>query len=226
MNQKQQNRLMMNKAVANLNKDNQEIWQRVPAFARAQEELVASIMGRDKAAQVQSVPTTGATTGKQADAADAIDKILSLAKSCAAYAMETANHDLYARMSFAKYLLLRMPDNEQVATLTEMMRQIDAHAEQLGDYGVTKEAVAAAHAALDRVDTGITAPRSITDAGAAATKSVLQWEAQSYHALGIMDRLVHVFAEKSPDFVRQYRQARIIVDSGMRHDNNPDIPNA
>jgi hypothetical protein len=220
MTQKQQNRLTMNKTVLQLIDANPAIWQTLAPFSRARNELAASITARDSALQTQSGTSTGATRDKENDGNEAIGLVLALARNASAYAIEQKNNDLYARLSYNLFYLTHLPDNEQVAALKEMLKQLTDHAPALTEYNITEEALKEARAVVQKLGEGLTTPRSIIDEQASATQSIPQLETMGRHALGIMDKLIHNFSERNADFVRQYRNARIIVDSGIRHEQD------
>ena len=220
MLQKQQNRLSMNKAVIDTLDGQPALWQDIPAFVIAHDQLRTSITGRDAAAGTQAAPTTGVTQDKEADITDAVDKVMVLAGNTAAYGMEVKNHDLVASLSFGRSYLLHLPDNEVYAVLNNMLTRVVDNADNTGDYNVTQAAIAAASVAVDKVRFSHTAPRRAIDGQAAATKSIPVLEADGRHALAKLDRLMRNYAQSQPGFYRQYRQARIIVDSGGRHDGD------
>jgi len=223
MNQKQQNRLMMNKTVSTVNKTNVAVWMGLKAFGFAQEALLASIFNRDKAAQTQSGTSTGTTLDKKQNTENAIDAVLKVARNTAAYAVSASDQALFASMNYSKSHFVNLPDNEQVASLAEIMKQVKVALPNLDNYGVTSENIMYADFLVKQIGDAITSPRDMIDAQSSATISVVNEEAASRKALSIMDRLIHNFSDDAADYVRQYRQARIIIDSGIRHEETPTV---
>lgn len=220
MTQAQQNRLTMNKVVIKHLDDNAPVWQTLAAFKKAHDELLASVKGRNTAQGTQSQTTTGITRDKSADTEAAVKAVLKLAKNTAAYAIDQDNHDLYASLNYSKSYLLNLPDNEQGAFLQTMLDKVRGQVGNLGDYNVTAAAIAEAQSAVDKVKGGMTNPRGAIDTRSTATKSVPAYEADGRKALAKLDRLIHNFEDDAPEFVAQYRQARMIVDVGVRHEGD------
>ena len=223
MNQKQQNRLSMYKAVADHLKANDGLWKTFVPFAIAAGGLSNTIHSLDKALQQQAATASaGATADKNNLGLDAVKLVLVLARNTAAYAMTSSNMELYTQLDRPRTYLERLPDNEQVATLQAMLDKIQAHAANLKDYKVDKQKIADAQAAVNAAAAALARPRTVIDAHSTATGNIPALQSQARLHLGVLDKLIYNFTDEAPDFVSNYHQARIVVDSGIRHEDTPE----
>lgn len=220
MTQKQQNRLSMYKAVADHLNAHQSLWQKFAPFSAAAGALRQAIANLDKALQQQAVAnSTGATADKASLVQVAVKRVSALARNAAVYAITANNIELYAQLDYPRSYLERLPDNEQVAMLQAMLGKVQEHAASLGDYMVTKKGIADAQTAIDAAATALVRPRTVIDAHSTATANIPALLTEGRYQLDLMDKLIHNFADDAPDFVTNYRQARIVVDSGIRHED-------
>ena len=230
MTQKQQNRLSSDKAVLQVLNGNKPVWQSLAPFTRAHDELAAAVAMRDGALKDQATTSDGVTTDKEAIVDDAITKVLAISRNTAAYALEAHKADLYVQVSHSRSYLLNLPDNVQHGVLQAMINAVSAQGDDVAEYGVTGDMVTAAQAAVTKAGDALADPRTRIGEHATATKTIPGAEKAARHALARMDKLIYSFSDTQPAFVSNYRQARIIVDAGIRHeakvgggDNKEDV---
>ncbi len=225
MNQKQQNRLSMNKAVADLLFFRQSVWAGLPSFAAAADRLKNTIGLLDQALQRQSaVDTTGAAADKANAGAAAIKRVMLLAHNAAAYALAHNKMELYQHVNHSRSYLDRLNDNELPNTLQGMLDKVGEQAAFLGEYNVTPQKIAEAQAAINEVAAILTRPRTLTDEHSTATASIPVLEKEVRRLLAMLDKLIRNFEDDAPELLSDYEHARIIVDRGIRHEKPKDDP--
>lgn len=222
MNQKQQNRLFMMKAVRDTNKAAKTTWENMKPFKKLNDELTAVIDELDLAAQGQQITSTGITQDKEQLAETALDKVLQIAKNGSVYALETDNHDLFAQLDRSRFQLQNLPDNEQAAALKAILTAIDPFVDELEDYMITVGVMDDARDAVSQSEVALTKPRTTIVTRSTATASVSTLLNRARLILAKMDRLIHNFMEANPVFVSNYKGARIVIERGSRSENKGD----
>ncbi len=226
MDQKQQNRLFMMKAVRDTNKAHKNIWDKFKPYENAQDELDAKIAEIDQAAEGQQITSTGITQDKRVWSETAVEKVLSIAKNGRVYALAIKNNDLFAQLDVSKSGLLRLPDNEQAAALKAVLTATDPFVTDLADYLVTPLIMQEARDAIALSENALTRPRTTITAHSTITASVGALLNEAMLILERMDDLIHNFEKTAPAFVSNYKKARMVIDRGSRSkgDEDEDIP--
>jgi hypothetical protein len=222
MNQKQQNRLSMMKAVRDTNQAAKETWEGMKPYKKANDDLNAKITEIDQAAEDQQLSSTGITQDKQAWAEAAVDKVLNIAKNGRVYALEVKNLDLHEQLDVSEFYLLNLPDNEQNAALKAVLTAINPFVNNLADYMITAAVMDEAQAAVAQSEEVLAKPRTAITAHSTVTASVNTLLTEATRILERMDDLIHNFEKTNPAFVSNYKNARMIIDRGSRSDGNED----
>ncbi len=216
MEQKDQNRLSMWKAVAHHLEANKAIWRHTPPFQRAVTALEDAIDAASEALRHQIAAGGGSRDDKETREEQAIDQVLRIAQSAKAYAMEEGDHALMAAVDYSRNALGRLPQNELVEKLRQMVAVAAVRSRALLEYGITKGEYEAALHAIEAYDQAITAPREAVAGRKAVTASVPALMKAGADILVRLDNLVHLFEAAHPQFVEAYKANRIIVDAGRR----------
>lgn len=214
MDQRQQDRLFMMKAVRDTNKAAKTTWENMKPFKNLNDELTTVIDEIDQAAQGQQITSTGITQDKQSLTTIAVNKVLQIARNASVYALQINNNDLFAQLNVNKFYLLNLPDNEQAAALKAVFTAVEPFVNELEDYMITAEVIDDAKAAVSQSELILTKPRTTIVTRTTATASVSALLNKGRLILAKMDRLIHNFMETNPVFVSNYKGARIIIDRG------------
>lgn len=227
MQQADQNRLTMWKTVLRYLKANESVWKDNKPFARAVAELEAVIIKATGAIQGQTAITTGISDDREALEAVAIDKVVAIAKSAYAYALEKGDHTFETAVSFSKSTLMHLPGPEQLERLRSIVAAAQEKDEELADYGVKKDtAYTDAMEAIRKYEEAPVA-RSVIADKSVVTSGIPGIMKEGRNVLTRMDNLVHIFNETASKFAAGYKAVRLVVDAGTRSsDNTPAAGNA
>jgi hypothetical protein len=184
------------------------------AFKNAFGDFKAIVAEIDAAAQQAAVVITGIAADKSVSAVNLREKAAKTAGLIYAYAAKTGNNELKQAVNFSKTDLKNLKDAELAPVCQTIHDSGQANLAALADYGVTTAKLAALQADIDAYTAQIAKPRSaIVDRK--TTKAGLKEKFSRADAVlkEQMDRLIDDFAEDHPEFVAQYKNARIIVDA-------------
>ena len=226
MKQTKLNVLAMHERVLTFLKKNDSIWQSFEPMLPQVDALRESVERRRQALAGQQVQTQGATTAKSDAQLAAIDQLLRISKFANAYALAIHNTELYAQTMRSRSYLRGLPDDQALAVLRQMHGAIEPYLADLQPYGVTPAQLTEASQAIDKAQELRNAPRSVVDTRKTAGSSIPAQEQAGRQALKVMDKTIHFFDDTHPKFVAGYRNARIIIDDGVRHDPNQAHPPA
>jgi hypothetical protein len=98
--------------------DNSTIWSTNTPFTNASTALTNAIAAADAAILGQTTTSTGVSADKETLELEAIEKVVAIGKSLTAYAIDTNNQELEAKVSATKRQLQRLPDNQLIQKLT------------------------------------------------------------------------------------------------------------
>lgn len=217
MIQKDQNRLNMWKTVLRYLKANESVWKTNKPFAKAVAELEAAVAAAGTAIQGQTATSTGVTGDREALEAVAIEKVVAIAKSAYAYALDKGDNTLSAAVNFSKSTLQHLPEAELAGRLRSIVAAAQEVSDDLEDFGVDKSDYTPAMQAIADYEAAPVARNVIADKSV-VTNSIPGIMKAGRLALIKMDNLAHVIDKASPQFSAGYRAVRIVVDAGGRHD--------
>ena len=217
MNQKQENRLSMNRAVRNELFAHRSTWENMKPMVKAVAALEEGIKRLDNTVVRQANTSKGITIDKEALATIAVDLVLKIAANVKAYALEEHNQAIYVQVDYNRTRLLTMSDNEQLAVLHTILNTSEGIVAVLKDYNVTASTIARTRNAVAALGAAMVLPRMAINARRTATLLMIDYEQDVRLALDKLDNMMHNFEEINPVLVSNYKQARIVVDYGIRH---------
>ena len=222
MRQTEQNKLSMMRVVYKTLNDHQTIFKDNKALGQAFLDLNTVIVAMETALAAQQRRTEGVTEDKE-DAEDhAITLVLELAGAARAYALDHEDHDLYTKLDYSRNSLDRMPENQRLATLINMVTAIQLIAPQLTDAGVDSNEIMETSSAVTTFRDLMIAPRDVIDTRKTATDSLPELRKQARKLLEKSDSLMIRYRRTYPAFVNQYENARIVIYTGVRHKPKDD----
>ena len=219
MDQRQQNRLSMMKAVQATNLAHKSAWVNMKPFKKVNDELDSLIATLDKAAEGQQANSTGVTEDKESLAETAVKMVLGIANNASAYALETKDNTLFAKLDVSKFRLLTLPDNEQAAALNAILSAVEPIVVKLADYNITAAVMKNAHDAVNASNGALSNPRMVINSRSTATASVPVLLRDGKGILARMDRMIHNFEDADAAYVSNYKGARNTIDVGSRSEN-------
>lgn len=220
MNQVQENRLSMAYAAAQVLDQNTLIWNGVPAMVDAHTEFKANLTALEEAVAKQVADIKGHAKDKAAAEEMMITKTLAMAGSVMAFATVNNDNGLAESMDISRSELNRYRDSVVAQRCQTVHDAADANIAALAAYGVLPADVTALQALIDTYIALIPQPRNMITARKGATAEIGALVRDTMKLLNRrVDRLMMQFNYSHPEFVKQYFDARIIIDQHGQKDD-------
>lgn len=217
MEQKDQNKVGMAKAVRECLQNNKTIVSGNTILTRYAAELDAVLADANKAISGQTGTSSGITDDKDALELKAVDAVVSIGSAAKSYALDLENNTLFAAVNYGKDALLHTPQNELPQRLKSILDAAHGQATALKDFGVEESDFTAAYDLVTAFGKATPAPRATIAQKAAVTQSVPVIMKALRTVLLKMDALVERLKVKYPEFAATYKASRVVVDAGVRH---------
>lgn len=213
MTNNQENKRSMYFSVSATLNVNKIIWQNFLPFSNAVNRFYDINEQIMQQAMQQSVPITGVSEDKQ-QARYEIEVILDhLCKKMTAFANVSNNMTLRDKVNYNSTKISLQRDTLLIDLTQNVIDQALYNLNKLVDYNIDAAMVSNLQSKLDEFNAILSAPRQqiIHRKGATKQLSALFKEADTI-LKNEMDLLVVEFEKNHPDFVRNYKNARIIID--------------
>ncbi len=171
----------------------------------------------DAASLEQGKDLTGIRDDKDAWQMRAAEKADYIGDILQAFALDNDNQELYRAMMFGVYDIVHLRDNIAYDKIMEVHGLGKKYEQELAEYGLQDgdlEELAEYAAAFKGK---INAPRGAIVKRSVATDDIPAIARMGNKALHVMDKMINTFAKEYPDFVAEYKKARIIVDAAAGH---------
>ncbi len=223
MTDNQENKLSMGLAVQTVVNNNNSIWSGLPAFVTAFGDYETVIQEIQNNRVVQEADTSGVTLDKHSAEAALIEKTLAVSSGTYAYATAVNNNTLRKKIAFSPSSLSRSRDTVLRDICQLVHSEVNAVIANLADYGILPADLTDLQNKIDAYNSVIAEPReAITDKSTATQELVLLFKKFDGIINDMLDKLMVNFKSSDPNFHRQYTNARIIVDLGVRHEGEPE----
>ena len=227
MTDAQENKLSMGLVVQRVVNDNNSIWSGLPAFVRAFSDFEGIITDIHTNRVLQEKDTKGVTLDKQ-DAEDVlIEKTVEVSSGVYAYAVEINDNTLKENVNYSPSFLSNVRDTILRDICQLIHDEANAVISNLADFSILPADLTDLQNKINDYNDAIPEPReAITDRSLATSELKILFERFDIVLNDRMDKLVNMFKKDYPKFHRQYDNARIIVDLGIRHrePEKPKIP--
>ena len=215
MTAKQENKLSMYLAVKAVCDRNTATWQTLQAFADGYTEFGLHVTNIQSLAQSQSQQTGGLATDKKSLREQMAEAAVEVASATSAYAKKTKNKDLAAKVNYSRSDMTGGRDTAAADIARNIRTNANANVANLAAYGVTAAKLTALQQKIDAYDASLAKPRDARAAGKTATDQMdAEFSAADAVLKDEMDNLAPQFKTANATFVKDYTNARIIVDSG------------
>jgi len=208
MNQVEENRMSMAYAAIQVLDQNTLIWNGVAAMVQAHTEFKTNLTALEGAVAKQVADIKGHAKDKAAAEEKMIAKTLAVAGSVMAFATVNGDNGLAESMNISRSELNRYRDSVVA----------------LAAFGVLPADVTALQGLIDTYVALIPQPRNMITARKGATAEIGALVRDTMKLLNRrIDRLMVQFSFSNPEFVKQYFDARIIIDQHGQKDNNEAV---
>ena len=218
MTGKQENKYSMFLAVQTVCNANSGIWSGVPAFVTAFGEFEAGITNIHTTRLEQEKDLKGIAEDKLVKEGEMIKHTLGLIGPMVAYANVTSNEPLRQEVDYSKRELEKSRDTVLEDRCQIVQDRANTHSvELIASYGVTAGQITDHATTITDYHGAIAGPRSATAVKKTQTEALEVLLKSTMEILtGKLDQLIVIFETSNPQFVSDYKNARIIVDLGAR----------
>ncbi|MFA6058262.1 MAG: hypothetical protein WC756_08680 [Taibaiella sp.] len=213
----EENFLRMARTVNVVLNDNVSSWGHVGRFAQGAKDLDQLLSQSAIVSSEAKIVTTGATEDKHEAANKAIELGVKLAKRASIYALDKKNVTLHDQLRISRSSLTNRHDEEAIAKLRDVYKQMAKKVTELGPYMVTQEDLAQLNTLTLEFEAIANKPRVLVTTRKAHNDSVPKLIAEIRTILYDLDSLINIF--ENTTFASQYANARKIIDLGGRHDD-------
>jgi len=174
--------------------------------------------------QVQERDTTGITQNKHVVGGNLIDAMVKVISGLIAHATITENYELRNAINYTKSNLQNSRDNILYDKAQLIYNTATPLATELATYLVTQPDIDAVNTLSGNYLGAIPAKRAATTAQKASTDNIKNaFKTLDNLFKDKLDNLVILFQVSNESFHKEYKAARIIIDLGIRHDQDKTL---
>jgi len=225
MNTRQDNKLNMGITVQTTCNRYPAVIAKIPAFVTALGDLGVKLEYIKAQAQIQAGKTDGVTQDKNTAKQALCDKAFEVGSSVGSYASTVKNGELAAKVNFTHSDLLRSRDIETAGLCQNIRTAATDNLAALSDYGVTAADLTDLAQKIANYETALSTPANARVSKKTATDNLDAGFTDLDSILASrMDALLPKFQALSADFVKDYWNARNIVDTAASHTSPAPAP--
>jgi len=214
-----ENKLNAAEAVVLVLANNIAIWTMIAAIMVLFDLLKAKIQLVRDLRQIQEKDNTGVTKRKGNVRKQMEEKGMNVIRKLVMFAVATENTELDANINYTASDLSLASENRVADIIRLVYETANAHKSELAAYGVTDEMLELLLTLHQQFLVAMPETREKLTLSSTATKNINTLIAEiSDLQRTKLDRLIAGFADTNPDFYQQYKNARKIVDRGIRHE--------
>ena len=214
-----ENKLNAAEAVVLVLANNIAIWTMIAAIMVLFDLLKAKIQLVRDLRQIQEKDNTGVTKRKKKVREKMEETGINVIRKLVMFAVATEDTELDANINYTASDLSLASENRVADIIRLVYETANAHKSELAAYGVTDEMLELLLTLHQQFLVAMPETREKLTLSSTATKNIntLITEISDLQRTKL-DRLIAGFADTNPDFYQQYKNARKIVDRGIRHE--------
>jgi hypothetical protein len=219
MNKHQENKLSMYKTTRQALQNNTSVWEKVPAIVTTFKEFETSIEEIENLLKKQSIDLTGITQTKEERLSILADAAMAIAGPLHAFASQMSNSSLMQKVNIFRSDILDARDSTVIELVQIIADTAKENLTSLADFGINQASITDLQEKVDDFNAITSAPRiSVTERKVITIELEKGLEETADLLNERLDKLIEQFKTTEPTFYDQYQNARIIVDSGIRHE--------
>ncbi len=200
---------------------NEEVWSANVLLAQVVQELADLINQIEATWQLTSTDQSGVVMEKSAIQEDLIDLTFSLASVLYTMAERTKNLVLQGKVNLSKSDLRRLSDGELAITGKNVLDLLNEYLPSMADYGIVSDDIEAMDTTLNRYKESLPVNRvTITGRKAANQQLAVLFASANDLLKKQLDKMINRYEKQNPEFYTSYKNTRMIVDYGIRHDKD------
>jgi len=220
MTKKQRNYYAMFMAVAQLCTKYSETIATVPALQSLFNEFRERQLQIDATMQVQQGRITGSAQQKYKEEQEMITATARMAAVLYVYALDTSNFEMAEKVNVNPSELTTMSQKVLQTTCLNILAELRKVDTQLANYGVTPGDTVFLEKEIGDYTSLMSKPRTeIVTRAEATSRLQLQFKDQLDLLNQKIDRMMMTCKASNPTFFNEYKCARVLVNMGVRHNN-------
>lgn len=213
MNNNQENKRSMYFSLSGILNTNKDVWQNFLPFSNAVSRFYIVNEQIMEQSMLQSAPITGVSEDKK-QVREEIEMVLDhICRKMTAYANVSNNMTLRDQVNYSFTKISLQRDTLLIDLTQNVIDLANYNLNKLVDYNIDANMISNLQNKLDEFNDILSSPRQqiINRKGATKQLSILFREGDAI-LKNEMDLLIVEFEKNNPDFVRNYKNARIIID--------------
>ena len=219
MTDRQENKMSMYLAVQIVCNSFGIVWSEFVAYVKTFgdfETIISQIM---ETRLIQEGKTTGVAENKQKEEDEMINKTVSIASAVFAYASVIGDNELKEKINYSPSKLRKSRDTILRDRCQLVHEETSKVIDDLGDYGILAADLEELQQEIDDYAAIIAKPRTAIGTRATATAQLIELFKQGDDLLNSrLDKLTEQYKSNNPEFYISYKNARSIIDLGVRHE--------
>jgi hypothetical protein len=219
MNDTQNAKLNMAQGVSDMLASNAPVYQGMPLMVTAVADLKADIGSiREQVVDMKTVSVPVATQKKRAAEGKVFDASVKASAALYVVGFTKGDKELTSLLHVSPNTFYCMNGNAALALAQHILGLVKAHATELAGLGYTPETIADFEASVAEFQSLIVGPRETISARKTKTTNLKQLFASLDSTLyDRLDKLMVLFKTSHPDFYNEYRTARNLIITSVRH---------
>jgi len=215
----QENKLSMYLAVKLVCENFGPSWSTIPAFSDAFTEFRNKLKDLQKVVKTQAKNITGVAKDKQQEKEEMILKALQVTSAVFSFAKTNGDEELASQAKYSPSRLRFTRDSLLLEYCHHILNMGNDNAAALVPYGIAAADLTELESEINDFEAIVAKPREIIGTRVDATQDMpLKIKALDFILKNRMDPLMIMFQQSSPTFYNKYKNARKIVDLGIRHE--------
>ncbi|WP_316843079.1 hypothetical protein [Pedobacter psychrodurus] len=223
MTQKEENYLTMANVTLQILNANKSIWSDQAAFGKIVGEIEEDVKSINLAINRSGVKSTGATATKYQAADAAISRAVKYAGLAQIHALEIGDTILFDALSTSVTQFERLPDQQLIPALENIYARIEALAEELKPYGVSKDDLEIFQKHIENFKKHKDNPRVVIAERKGFNNAIPTLLVELKTSFFKLDRLIKIWESTHEKFVADYENGRIVIPLGARHKKDGTI---
>lgn len=230
MTNRQENKRSMYRALIAFFAENQSVYATFLPFLNAADRLKAVNDRINEQSEIQSTPIVGITEDKKQSRISLEETVIAVCSKINAYAAISKNNNLKSQTAYSFSSLRKQRDTLLLDIAKNILNIANQNAVNLIPYNVNSDLLTALQNKITDFNTILSHPRHKVVIRKGATQEINNLFKEADDIIkNELDLLIVNFTDTNPEFERNYKNARIIIDLGIRHrpesENKKDTSN-
>jgi hypothetical protein len=225
MTDKEKSKHRMYQTVLSVLTEYSSLIQMIPVLAIFIESLKVKVSEIDKYANLHQTVAKGTTDQKNSEKSNLTKDLYTNCRTLTVFAKQTNNMEMLAKVDKAQSEIDRIQDEDIAGYATTVYDLMVANQSELAQYGKTPESIEEFKGLIDSYKKAAENKGNKSTASVVAGKSVKKLISEAdYIVKEQIDDLMLNYEKNSPEFFEKYFQARLVKETGVRHDNTNNSP--